>query len=314
MAKPLSLVPNGIGRAMVFRILFLFAAVFLNAKAVITYDLSGGRFGDNLIAYLHAKWISYQYDIPLLYRSFLFSDDLMMDEKEMKKASFSVPRMPLWNLKFFRKDDAIVYYVPYFPESPKEASLTYIPFKVKWDDPRFRKLAREMIAPKEPIQLTKPPKSTINIAIHIREGGGFDTPDTRIKDPLKLPPLDFYVEGLLKILPQFAGKPIYCYLFTDALDPHFLAQAFIQAAPHIQFDYRKVMNHHTRNVVEDFFSLFEFDILIRPQSNFSIVPALIHDYAIDYSPIGSTNINGQIKITEVALKKNQALMEALLKR
>ncbi len=296
-----------------FRGIFLIAALSAQAAA-ITYEFSGGRFGDNLISYLHAKWISYQYDLPLLYRPFPYSSALMMEEKELKQVPYSGPAMPLRHLGILKKDQSVLYSIAYFPENPGERPFNYIPFTVNWEDPQFRKIAREMIAPRGALPLTKPPESTVNIAIHVREGGGFDNDHTRTHDPLKLPPIAFYVEGLLKILPLFEGKAIYCHLFTDAVDVQSLANVFIQAAPHVLFGYRKTQNFHTLNVLEDFFSLFEFDILIHPQSNYSLVPALLCDYAVDYAPIRASNINGQIKIEEVAFKKNQKILNAVTQR
>jgi hypothetical protein len=282
--------------------------------AAITYDFSGGRFGDNLISYLHAKWIAYQYNLPLLYRPFPFSSELVMEEKELKQVSFSGPKFPLRHLGFLSKDTSYLYSVSYFPENPEERPHWYIPFIVDWEDPQFRKMAREMIAPREALDLTKPPKSTVNIAIHVREGGGFDDDNARRGSPLKLPPIEFYVEGLLKIIPLFEGKAIYCHLFTDAIDVESIANVFIQAAPQIRFGYRKTQNFHALNVLEDFFSFFEFDILIRPQSNFSMVPALLHDFAIDYAPLRASNVHGQIKIEEAAFKKNEKILKALTER
>ena len=295
------------------RFVFMISALTAQAAA-ITYDFSGGRFGDNLISYLHAKWISYHYDLPLLYRPFLFSSDLVMAEKELKEVSSSGPKMPLRHLGFLKKDTSCLYSISYFPENPEERPFWHIPFIVDWEDPQFRKMAREMIAPRTPLYLTKPPESTVNIAIHVREGGGFDTDHTRVNAPLKLPPIEFYVEGLLKIISLFEGKAIYCHLFTDAIDVESIANVFIQAAPQIQYGYRKAQNFHALNVLEDFFSFFEFDILIRPQSNYSMVPALLHDFAIDYAPMRASNINGQIRIEEVAFKKNQTILKSLTQR
>ncbi|NDD58753.1 MAG: hypothetical protein EBZ47_05820 [Chlamydiae bacterium] len=49
----------------------------------LTYH-GGGRFGDRLIAYMHAKWLSYKYNIPMLYIPFAYSDDLILDDIELQ--------------------------------------------------------------------------------------------------------------------------------------------------------------------------------------------------------------------------------------
>ncbi|HEV7737800.1 MAG TPA: hypothetical protein VGO47_10580, partial [Chlamydiales bacterium] len=44
-----------------------------DSTQAITYEFSGGRFGDNLLAYFHAKWVSYKYNIPFFYKEFPYS-------------------------------------------------------------------------------------------------------------------------------------------------------------------------------------------------------------------------------------------------
>ncbi len=64
----------------------------------------------------------------------------------------------------------------------------------------------------------------VSIAIHIREGGGFDTDHTRLDDPLKLPPLPYYIEALSRAIALFPEQKIYCHLFTDAGDAEAMTQ------------------------------------------------------------------------------------------
>ena len=261
-----------------FFLLMLFS--FALNGASISYQ-NGSRFGDCLIAYLHAKWLSYQYDLPLVYKPFHYSSELAMDEKEGRQAKG--PLVPLRHMLQIQKTTPFVYEVPYFPESPTESGTL---FHVDWKDSKFRKMAREMIAPKRPLQIVRPPVEMVSIAIHIRDGGSYVHDfDVKEKWPYKAPPLEFYLEGFQKIVKLYEGRPIYCHLFTDAEEPAQLAESFRQLAPHVTFGFRESGNHHDQNVLEDFFSLFEFDILIRPESNFSMVPSLLHDYEIVYSPI-----------------------------
>ena len=56
----------------------------LAKKVYLTYDLPGGRFGDQLLSYMHAKWLSYTYDLTLLYKPFIYSEALMVDDEEKK--------------------------------------------------------------------------------------------------------------------------------------------------------------------------------------------------------------------------------------
>lgn len=287
----------------------------------ITYEFSGGRFGDCLLCYLHAKWLSYTCDMPLFYKPFEYSSALWLDEKELHfQPSYAEFRL---SRRFPVPDRRnIIFVCPYFPEvppPPQTAPPNRHPyrFETNWKDPEFRKIAREMIAPKQPLVLITPPLHTVNIAIHIREGGEFDDEHTRLFDPLKLPPLAFYTQALLQVVELFPDLPLYCHIFTDALDPASFAAELERVVPSalpIQFECRRAYNHHTANVLEDFFSLFLFDVLIRPQSNYSIVPSLIHDFAIVYSPTGFLRKGRTITITETRLEKNEELYQQILDR
>lgn len=256
-------------------------------EAAVTYDFSGGRFGDNVLAYLHTKWLSYHYQIPLLYKPFRYSAELNMDDMEIRyddarhkysqelKLSAHIPN-PF--------DADCIFVCPYFPEIEWELRKEYyFTFPVDWKNKEWRKIAKEMISFKGDRQLTYPPQDMLSVAIHMREGGDFDDEEHKIKHPLKTPPITFYIDSLKMVLDLCKDKMIYCHLFTDALQPESWVDKIVQALPKdapIVFNYRKENNRHDSNVLEDFFSLFNFDILIRAESNFSIVPGLIHDYAI----------------------------------
>jgi hypothetical protein len=303
--------------------LLLTTHLFALTELGVTYDFSHGRFGDNLITYLHAKWFAYEHQIPLIYKPFHYSSHLVLDDKEFKITELiNFPR----HRHYLDRGPVnprihlpILYMCPYFPEDDWEQrntlSFNDIPwfyFQVNWKDPGFRKVVREMIAPKQPLSLVIPPRNCINIALHIREGGGYDdkvnlewgSPD----NPMKFPPLSFYAEGLKTVLESLNGQDIYCYLFTDAQYPEELANQLRSHLPEgssIQFDYRKKQNQYNLNVLEDFFSFFNFDILIRSQSNFSMVPSLIHDFAMVYAPRDcEIEESGRVVITETTFQIN----------
>ncbi|HSX11853.1 MAG TPA: hypothetical protein VLF94_09075 [Chlamydiales bacterium] len=274
------------------RALFLLLCQLLSASPVgVTYEFSGGRFGDNVLTYLHAKWVSYKYNLPLIYKPFPYSSDLVMDDQEIhysRDLHAFAPKHTLRNdLDRINPRLPFLYVCPYFPETPWELNRQiYFRFPVDWGDPAFRAAARQTIAPKRPLHLITPPEGVVSIAMHIREGGGYDDEEHKLKDPLKSPPLSFYIQCLQKVLDIFESGPIYCHIFTDALDPRSWVDKLRESAPpdRVTFNYRKENNRHDANVLEDFFSLFNFDILIRPESNFSIVAGLIHNYAMVCSP------------------------------
>ena len=289
------------------------------SAAWISYGCTGGRFGDHLLIYLRAKWLSYRYEIPLLYIPFIYSSELVLDDREI-----------LYDQRLFRglakvtmragvhphRSCPVIYDSLYFPAFREESGAAgWGGVDVDWKDPKFRQIALELLAPKQPLNLTRPPPGSISIAVHVREGGGFDTDHTRFHDPIKLPPLPFYKEALLKVLALFPDRPIYCHLFTDAIDVQAVAEKVFSDLPQnglLQFEYRREGNHHTKHVLEDFFSLFSFDVLIRPRSNFSIIPSFLHDYAILVYPTQSITEGSRITITDFNIDINEPLYKNLL--
>lgn len=317
------------GRWLCFVILtFLSAFLAAEVTSAVTYELSGGRFGDCLISYLHAKWFAYKNDIPLVYKPFVFSTNLLLDEMELRnhpcKSGYSRNYLGVGLFPSVRGDmpPSVLHICPYFPEDPWELKNTlnlkgepYYSFDVDWKDPEFRKIALAMIAPKRPYQLCEMKNEVIHVALHIREGGGYDFEDFRIRFPLKLPPMHFYIDGVRAVLDLFPGKKIEFHLFTDALMPEALVrqiQANIPRSTLIQFSCRNGSNHFNINTLADFYSLFLFDVMIRPQSNFSMIPTLLKDFAVVYAPKECSIEDGVVRIDEVSLEINHSLYEGLL--
>lgn len=305
------------------------------ADQAITYELTGGRLGDTLLAYLHAKWISHKYNIPLVYRPFPYSSDLFLDEEIQESGCFNkIKTTPLTqeSFAFFEKQSSLkenlpdifesrlrnaLFVCPYFPETEFELNGNWpLIFKVDWKDKEFRTIARKMISPKKNLNQKMPSKDKLNIALHIREGGGFDFIQLKYEAPHKFPPIDFYVKSLNQIVELFKNVPIYCYIFTDALDPTAIVNEIknLESYPMINFEYRTFGNHHNSNVLDDFFSLFNFDVLIRPESNFSIIPSLLQDYIVVCSPKEFIRKNKTILTKDIKIDLNKELFEKFFDR
>ncbi|MDE3045934.1 MAG: hypothetical protein KGJ02_04750 [Verrucomicrobiota bacterium] len=306
----------------------LATSLFSYTDLAVTYEFSKGRFGDNLLAYLHAKWFAYQRNIPLLYKSFPLSSQLVMHK--MEKPYGAQFQQQAYTRHYLARGPInpgirlpILYICPYFPEDPWELDATldmggneWYHFDVDWKDPVFRAMAREMIAPAHPLSLVNVPQNTVNIALHVREGGGYDGDDGYLYWPLKIPPLTYYIEALRKTLAFLPpGKEVFCYLFTDAGFPQHIAERIQEAVgSNLTIRYRRINNHHTRNVLEDFFSLFKFDILIRSQSNYSLVPTLIHDFAIYTAPKDFIIFADAVTITKFDFVVNEEALGRALNR
>jgi hypothetical protein len=292
----------------------------LFAKTAVTYDFSGGRFGDNVLAYLHAKWLAFEYDLPLLYRPFLYSSELAMHDqeqltyacrKEYKKQAELSCKLPKPV-----PSPSTLFICPYFPEMEWELKREgFFSFKPDWKNREFRQIVTQMVSPKSRLNLIYPPRGHVSVAVHLRDGREYDGYQLHFADPLKVPPLSFYIESLSRVVEMVQGRSIYCHVFTDSSNPAELVGEIQQGLPpdaQIIFQYRKNNNRHDANVLEDFFSLLNFDILIRAESNYSIVPALIHDYAAVFYPRSPSIKRKVVKINEIKCDFDDALFRNCL--
>jgi hypothetical protein len=260
----------------------------------ITYSLSGGRLGDNLLAYISALHFSYHYQLPLLFKNFPYADNLKLSGYGLKELSSKASTYVFDQFSIFSAKELI---------NKKEIDLFVLPFgvpyKIDIKDQKFKELARSLINPIKELNLFDPPNNSLNVALHWREGGGFDPVGWHLTFPLKCPGQEFYIEALNYILNSFDNKKIFCYVFTDAKNPIELVEILRKEFRHneqISFECRKEKNRHDLNVLEDFFQLMKFDILIRPQSALSIVASLLQDYLLVCEPISYEIVNDKVVI------------------
>jgi hypothetical protein len=261
-------------------------------EKAVTYEQPGGRLGDQLIAYMHAKWISYRYQIPLLYKPFSYSNELILDEEEevylgsLTKTFQHIVRIENNGTVEENAQSAVLFIAQYFPESSYEMKLFKWPsFAVDWTDAGFISLLRSLIRPKQPAFQPALPCDRVTIAAHIRRGGGFDDPNAALHWPLKFPPDSFYIEEIRHIY-ELVQRPLFVHIFTDDLAPNSIAEKYQSALADIDvvFDYRCEGNSYKTNVLADLFDMMRYACLIRPESNYSIVAEKLGDYKMIVHP------------------------------
>ena len=223
----------------------------------VTYELSPGRFADNLISYIHAKWISYKYQIPLLYKPFIYSDQLLLHEHELRynetvKNGFSKTIILGRNVSVDLNDTlSTLYIAPYFPESKYELSCcvnfsgkAWDYFVIDWNDIGFINALRKVIAPTATVMVPHMhmPMDRISVAVHVRRGGNHDTPETLPGFPLKFLPNDFYIRQIKNLYYMLNKHPLYVYLFSDDNNPLGIVHKFEHDLSEldIQFNCRKM--------------------------------------------------------------------------
>ncbi len=270
--------------------------------SAITWEPNGGRFGDNLLSYSRAKWLSYKFNIPVLYLPFKYSDELMMYEQEamytqeLAQQFAYIIRIPSLKRYQLLPDNNTLY-----------ISHWYADVTIDWFDIPFIEDLKANIYPRNPIEKVSIPENCVSIAAHVRNGGAFaaDTQQEKDRCPLRFVPDEFFIDQIARIAGMFPEQNLYVYIFTDHQEPALLKKKFKKALnnPRITFDYRKQDNAHNANVLEDFFSMMDFDCLIRPGSHFSrFVQRLGRNKLVIY-PESVKKIDGKPVINVINIKK-----------
>ena len=246
----------------------LFTYAIIGTNSAITWEPNGGRFGDNLLSYSRTKWLSYKFNIPALYLPFKYSDQLMIHEhevmytQELAQQFAHIVRIP-YKTKFQLFSDNNTLYISHW-----DADVT-----IDWFDITFIEELKKNIYPRQQLEKISIPENCISIAIHVRSGGGFvvDTEQEKERCPLRFVPDEFYIAQVARLADIFPEQNLYVHIFTDHQEPVSLKKKFKKALnnPRITFGYREQGNYHNANVLEDFFSMMDFDCLIRPGSHYS---------------------------------------------
>ncbi len=315
-----------------FFIVFCFQLQAHCQRSGIVYRLSGGRFGDNLLAVAHGKWVSYRLGIPLVYTAFPYSDQLMLsvDPSTIHREHFTCSQVyPIdRGSDFLRLTQAQSAYLkepmmivlPFYPDpeeaegirtfDPVELMFSGLYIQVGWNDPHFLRELRSLISPRNPVPQMQLPTDRVTVAIHIRTGAGGDEPSWgqfTSNWPLKGAPFSYYVDAL-KALYEEVNQPLYAFIFTDSPNPFELQQAFERHFSDfdIVFDSRAKGNEHDKNVIEDFFAMKQFHCLVRGKSNYGYIASKIFPYDVVVSPLTyGYNAQNQVVIDRLVVQVNR---------
>lgn len=259
-------------------------------SSAITYKLNGGRFGDNVLNYLHALWISYFYKIPLLYKPFEYSDQLVLHDVQQfaydDYESFYEHKVDyIWATNNFviHPCNKTLYTIAYFPERSTVWKYFHsLYFSVNWEDSVFKDMIRRVVRPRKKMDnIIKPPANKFSVALHIRTGGNYDTDYWVKATPDKFLTDAFYIDAIKTVALEHQNQPLYVFIFTDHFNPEVLVAKFKEALHNfstIEFDYRKNHGGPESNVLEDLFSMVNFDCLIKSEANIPLIASKIHDF------------------------------------
>jgi hypothetical protein len=262
----------------------------------ITFRASG-RFGDNLVALSHALWVAMQTERPLLLRSFPYSDQLVASRlwSSLDSAGFATLQpIRYWPKRALPRPSAgQILQLDYFPEAPWEAKKPEwqpLYFPVDWDNSAFRSLVRQAIQPINPLPSSARPPNTTAVAIHWRTGGNFDGLTCCVQQRMKMPDPQFFIDALNLVRQLRSHEPLFVRLFTDFPNPEVLIEILKSRADtqEIEFSARWEQNRDDANVLEDFFDMQTFDVLIRSDSNYSLMCGRLVDYQLEIYPLQAT--------------------------
>lgn len=267
----------------------------------ITFVLSGGRLGDNLLSYIHAKWLSYIYDLPLLFQPFLNCEFFCLFEQENYHSSdFQFSQNVHINRNNLNSiapgDGSICYNLPYFPETAVESAIPWLyhmqlpVFSINWEDRTFKLMIKKLLAPRVDIQPIALQEDRINIAVHYRSefGDNNTLQNLQRNHAIKFPSITYHIEQLQRLIKLFSEHKIFVYLFSDDSNPENLIRIFQEAIPNQEIQWAtKKRTSSSPSILEDlndFYSIGQFDCLVRSASNFSSIAAKLGNYIIEIAP------------------------------
>lgn len=282
--------------AILFLLLFFQISLFSSA---ITYDLNGGRFGDCLSTYCKAKWFSFKYKLPLYYKPFEYSDQLVLSKEETEYDQTllnnfeKIVKVKCEEDILAYKDKNVLFVTNFYTKTPDLYDYQFI-------DPRFGTLLKNMIKPLITLASFESENGYARVALHVRKGGGYDKPlstdscnctTTKPSDqiwPTKFPRDQYYLEQLQTLRKLIDSNLILkVYLFTDDPNPEKIAQRYSDSLKDssIEFVFRKEGNSYNNNVIEDFFAMTQCDYLIRSASLYTRAVQIIGNHKIIIYPI-----------------------------
>jgi len=264
------------------------------SMSAITYNLNGGRFGDNLFSYCKTKWLADKYGIPLLYKPFQYSKKLELHKKGLKYTRRSplkfkaVCYLAGSRLRKLQPEEGILYIKKW-----------YYDVRVDWKDEVFIKKLRKLIRPSVPLDDIVLPKDSITVAVHVRRGGGYRLDTRRVinNQPLRFVLDQFYIDQIKRLATMFEGKNLYVHIFTDDPNPEVIVENFKRAVnlDRITYGCRRSGNNPCSYVLEDFFAMMKFDCLIRPKSHYSRFVERLGNNKVIIAPIHvSKNKEGEV--------------------
>ncbi len=251
--------------------------------SAVSYELNGGRFGDNIRSFTQCLWESYTHNLPLLYVPFPGSEQMQLHTSfqtltpELQATYQQVKKIHEGERLVVNNNEDTLYVTTYFCRT-----------NIDWKDATFVDHVRFLLSPREPVMLFEGIENII--ALHVRRGGGFhvDTEWVIRAEPAHFPALSYYARCLDYLVSTLEGHQT-VFMCTDDPNPSAIAQQLFnelapETATRVEIRFRGAGNFHDRNVIEDFMILRSARYMIRPISNFSEYAELLGHHVCTVLP------------------------------
>ena len=294
----------------------------LRQRHAISYQ-GGHRFGDRMLVYAQARYLSYITSVPFLYNHFIYSDQVTIEEdaRAFEEEQGHYQRRILINSPstFFDLISSIdnpnalstLFVLDYFPSDISEWESNpwmKLLLNIPWQEKGFHNYLQKTASPK--IQIPNFRKEgVLNVADHVRTLSGADTADTSIaKLPLKHPNLTYHKNQIRRVYDLNQQKPMFVFIFSDTKNPQALIGDFRSSFENMNIEFGiQILNQADINyAVQDFYAMQKFDVLIATQSNFSMMASRIGSFDMILTPLSirGSYPNAQIDRVQLVSQKS----------
>lgn len=312
----------------------------IHNSSAITYRLNRGRLGDHLLTYIKAKYLSLKYNLPLLYKPFIHSNLFKLSTKELLSAKANEKKYhqhiyietadDLFNQKPYTLFISSLKTKIKKSENgtfSNESIAEFLNFK---KNKHFLHFLNAYLASKKTIEPIKLSANVMNIAVHVRKGDGYDPhlfstqyDDTSIfschktkrfskryeysdvAHPRRFPPEQYYINQILLLHELFPEKIFFIYIFTDSKKPHKIVERFKIALSTIKekliIRFNQKGTNQPQDILNDMFTMAQFDYLIRPSSSFSKCAQILGNFKITLEPVHHIWNNNKLIIDTIRL-------------
>ncbi|MFZ4100234.1 MAG: hypothetical protein ACOYKZ_07930, partial [Chlamydiia bacterium] len=260
----------------------------LQAAPTVSYSLSGGRLGDNLLAYARARWFSYRYQTAFHLQAMPHLEELpaygMFPRLEDTQGQFvEVIRVEDGGslakaIRAVKEQRDCLIVITYQPEHLNEwapGEPWWLHIDVDWEDQPYLELLRREFLPGGSEEAAR--SQAPSIMCHFRSLSGPDTFDASVYSfPLKHLRTSYFVKALT-LCEAFLGRRLPVSVVTDDSNPQHVVKSLAQHLPRWRIaPYRPDLDareRHESAVVSDFQAMAMAPVLIATQSNLSYLAA-----------------------------------------